>query len=194
MHRAKKKEQKLRAAIAELDGTASSGTDSDPVWSQSSESTSTDQNHSDPAPMRPRVNAGMDRSAILDHCTRLSQVPSEFDSSSLEPLGVTLCSVAQFGRAIHLVSRHCALCPGAIPQIEVGTRIYADEQFWDEHLPKINRIYCNALLPEFACPRRPQAPVRGYRLDKGREMIVNGSVEWASEWKVDSEKGLIQTE
>jgi hypothetical protein len=66
-------------------------------------------------------------------------------------------------------------------------RIYADEQFWDEHLPKINRIYCNALLPEFACPRRPQAPVRGYRLDKGREMIVNGAVEWASEWKCDSE-------
>ena len=121
MHRAKKKEQKLRAAIAELDGTASSGTDSDPISSHSSESTSTDQNHSDPAPMRPRVNAGMDMSAILDHCTRLSQVPSEFDSSSLEPLGVTLCSVAQFGRAIHLVSRHCALCPGAIPQIEVGT-------------------------------------------------------------------------
>ena len=121
MHRAKKKEQKLRAAIAELDGTASSGTDSDPMSPHSSESTSTDQNHSAPAPTRPRVNAGMDRSAILDHCTRLSQVPSEFDSSSLEPLGVTLCSVAQFGRAIHLVSRHCALCPGAIPQIEVGT-------------------------------------------------------------------------
>jgi hypothetical protein len=73
-------------------------------------------------------------------------------------------------------------------------RIYADDEYWTEHLPKINRIYLNALLPEFACPRRPKAPVRGYRLDKGREIIINGNVEFATEWRYDSESGLMKNE
>lgn len=118
--RKKKAEEKLRKAVAELDGTASDGTDTNVLPSNSSESTSMDQEHSLPVPTRPRINAGMDESAILDHSTRLSQVPSEFDPSTLEPLGVVQCSVVQLGRLMHLISRHCALCPGAFVQLQPG--------------------------------------------------------------------------
>ena len=73
-------------------------------------------------------------------------------------------------------------------------RIYADDDFWNQHLCKINRIYFNALLPEYACPRRLKECVRGYRSDKGRELIAHGEVKWAAEWQYDAEEGAMQTE
>ena len=80
---------------------------------------------------------------------------------------------------------------------EYGThveRIYFDVEWWNAQKVQLDRVYLNGFLPEFACPRRPSKPVRGYVLSSGREMIVDGKKEWAKEWSVNDANELIQAE
>ena len=73
-----------------------------------------------------------------------------------------------------------------------GERIYFDAEWWNVQKVQLDRVYLNGFLPEFACPRRPSKPVRGYVLSSGREMIIDGKKEWAKEWSVNDANELIK--
>ena len=80
------------------------------------------------------------------------------------------------------------------PQETHVERIYFDAEWWNAQKVQLDRVYLNGFLPEFACPRRPSKPVRGYVLSSGREMIIDGKKEWAKEWSVNDANELIQAE
>ena len=55
------------------------------------------------------------------------------------------------------------------PQETHAERIYFDAEWWNAQKVQLDRVYLNGFLPEFACPRQPSKPVRGYVLSSGRE-------------------------
>ena len=82
---------------------------------------------------------------------------------------------------------------------EKGThveRIYFDQEWWDAAHKKVMRIYLNGMLPELSeSTKRGKKGVRGFRLDKGREVFgADGEgVSWAPEWTLDANLRLVNT-
>ena len=79
------------------------------------------------------------------------------------------------------------------PQGTHVERIYYDTAWWEQQARQVRRVYLNAFLPEYAAQRRPYAPVRGYSLDKGREVVVDKEQRWLPEFELDSEGDLVRT-
>jgi hypothetical protein len=79
------------------------------------------------------------------------------------------------------------------PQGTHVERIYYDTAWWEQQARQVRRVYLNAVLPEYAAQRRPYAPVRGYSLDKGREVVVDKEQRWLPEFELDSEGDLVRT-
>jgi hypothetical protein len=76
------------------------------------------------------------------------------------------------------------------PQETHVERIYFDAEWWNVQKVQLDRVYLNGFLPEFACPRRPSKPVRGYVLSSGREMIIDSKKGWVKEWSVNDANEL----